>query len=321
MSAAPNADVVVAVISWNTRDLLDRCLASLKPAADAGLAEVWVVDNASSDGSPGMVRDKHPWVTLVASEDNLGYGPAINLVAQRTSSPWFIASNADVNVHPGALERLLAAADEDPGAGIFSPRLVLPDGSTQHSVWPFPSAYVHVMANLGRLAPRRVGDELVLFGKWDPDRSRRVPWAIGAFLLIRRETWDAVGGFPADQWMSAEDVELGWRAREAGWATRYVADAVVDHEESAAVGQRWGDDLAVHWQRCSYSWMERRLGRRRTVTVGLINLAGAVVRLPLYELLARLRPARWGWRAGPHRRWTLVHLYAFAPRRVLARYR
>lgn len=309
------APVVVAVVSWNTRDLLDRCLRALRPDAEAGRAEVWVVDNGSADGSPALVRERHPWARLVEPGENLGYGRAVNLVAERTASPWLAASNADVALRPGALERLLAAGEADPGAGILAPRLVLPDGSTQHSVWPFPTALVHLMANLGpRLAPRAAGDRLALRGMWDPDRPRRVPWAVGAFLLIRRRAWDAIGGFDAGQWMSAEDVDFGWRAQAAGWATRYVPAAVADHEESAATGQRWGDDLPIHWQRCSYSWIRRRIGRRRAVTVGLINLAGATVRLAAYALVARDRlPAQ--------RRWTLVHLYAFAPRRVLDRYR
>jgi GT2 family glycosyltransferase len=307
--------VTVAVVSWNTRALLERCLNALKPAADAGLAEVWVVDNASTDGSADAVRARHPWARLIASTENLGYGRAVNLVAARTTTPWLAASNADVALRPHALEALLAAADADPGAGILAPRLILPDGSTQHSVWPFPTARVHVLANLGpRLAPNTAGDRLALHGMWDADRPRRVPWAIGAFLLIRREAWDAIGGFDAGQWMSAEDVDLGWRARAAGWATRYVPDAVADHDESAATGQRWGDDLPIHWQRCSYSWMRRRIGRRRTATVGLVNLAGAAARLVAYALTARERVPQ-------QRRWTLVHLYAFAPRRVLDRYR
>ena len=318
--AAPQ--VVVAVVSWNTRELLDRCLRSLRPHAEAGRAEVWVVDNASTDGSPDAVRERHPWARLVASQENLGYGPAINLVAERTSSPWLVVSNADIAVRPGALERLLAAAEADPRAGILAPRLVLPDGSTQHSVWPFPGAFVHTMANLGpRFVPARVGDRLALSDMWDADRERRVPWAIGAFLLVRREAWDAIGGFDPGQWMSAEDLDLGWRALGAGWATRYVPGAVVDHEESAATGQVWGDDLPIHWQRCAYGWMERRLGRRRTATVGAINLAGGLLRLAAFAVLGRVRPQRWGGRVRPQGRWTAVHLYAFAPRRVLARYR
>ena len=82
----PSPAVAVAVVSWNTRELLAACLRSLQPEADAGRAEVWVVDNASTDGSPDLVREEFPWATLVASEDNLGFGPAVNLVAARTLS-------------------------------------------------------------------------------------------------------------------------------------------------------------------------------------------------------------------------------------------
>src|SRR5690349_17927035 len=123
-SSDPVPPVAVAVVSWNTRALLDRCLSSLRSAVDDRLAEVWVVDNASSDGSAAMVAERHPWVRLVASPENLGYGRAINLVAARTSSPWLVASNADVAVRGDALARLLAAGEGDPGAGAVAPRLV-----------------------------------------------------------------------------------------------------------------------------------------------------------------------------------------------------
>src|SRR3954447_13929249 len=81
VAAVPGAPVTVAIVSWNTRDLLDRCLRSLAPYREGGTAEVWVVDNASSDGSPGLVRERFPWVRLIAAEENLGFGRAINLVA------------------------------------------------------------------------------------------------------------------------------------------------------------------------------------------------------------------------------------------------
>ena len=313
--------MAVAVVSWNTRELLDRCLVALRPAAEAGLAEVWVVDNLSTDGSPGLVRERHPWARLVEPGENLGYGRAVNLVAGRTRAPWLAASNADVALRPGALERLLAAGEADPGAGVVAPRLVLPDGTTQHSVWAFPTVPVTAAENAGaRVLGRALAERLDLRGAWDPDRGGRVPWAIGAFLLVRREAWDAVGGFDPELWMSAEDLDLGWRLRERGWATRYEPEAVADHEESAATGAVWGDDLPLHWQRCAYAWMLRRRGRARTATVGLLNMAGAGGRLAVYGALTPLRPHLRG-RLRPLARWTLVHAYGLAPRRVLARYR
>lgn len=315
------ATVVIAVVSWNTRELLDRCLRSLEGDAQRGVADVWVVDNGSTDGSPDLVRERHPWVTLVEPGENLGYGRAVNLVAERTSSPWFAPSNADIALRPGALERLLAAGEADPGAGIVAPRLILPDGSTQQSIWGFPTVPMTAAQNAGvRVLGRSLGRRLALRGAWDPERGGRVPWAVGAFLLVRREAWEQVGGFDAEQWMSAEDLDLGWRMRTSGWATRYEPRAVADHEENAATGKVWGEDLPIHWQRCAYAWMLRKRGRARTATVGAMNFAGAGGRLVLYAALSPLRP-HLRERLRPLAKWTLVHTYGLAPRRVLERYR
>src|SRR5205823_4290720 len=129
--------VAVAIVSWNTRDLLDRCLRSLQPYAERGVADVRVVDNASTDGSAELVRERFGWVKLIASEENLGFGSAVNLVAERTATPWIAAANADIAVRPGAIEALLDAAEGDPGAGALAPRLVVPNGDTQHSAFAF----------------------------------------------------------------------------------------------------------------------------------------------------------------------------------------
>ena len=188
MQDARGPQVGVAVVSWNTRDLLRRCLQSLAPEVEADRAEVCVVDNASSDGSPQLVRDEFPWAQLVASEENLGFGRAVNVAAARSDAPWLGVANADVALRPGALEALLRAGAADPGAGAIAPRLVLPDGSTQHSVFAFPTIAftLAVSTGLGR-ALHPLGEHDLLIDRFDPDRPRRVPWAVAAFLLVRRE--------------------------------------------------------------------------------------------------------------------------------------
>src|SRR5437764_9942313 len=100
----PGAPVTIAVVSWNTRDLLARCLDSLLPEVERGRAEVWVVDNASSDGSADLVRERYGWANLIASEENLGFGTAVKRGAARTSARWIGGANADIALRPGALD-------------------------------------------------------------------------------------------------------------------------------------------------------------------------------------------------------------------------
>ena len=91
---------------------------------------------------------------------------------------------------------------------------------------------------------RRIGDRYAVPGCWDKERRRRVPWAVAAFLLVRRRAWDEVGGFDDRQWMYAEDLDIGWRLARAGWATRYEPSAEVEHELGAATRKVWGHEVA-----------------------------------------------------------------------------
>src|SRR6185436_16763956 len=108
----------------------------------------------------------------IASDENLGFGRAINLAASRTATPWLAVSNADVALRPGALARLVDSGDADAGAGVIAPHLVHPDGKTQHSVWAFPTVLSALAQNAGpRLTPRYLGDRLALPGAWDSQRA------------------------------------------------------------------------------------------------------------------------------------------------------
>ncbi len=301
--------MAVAVVSWNTRELLGQALDSLRADAAAGLAEVWVVDNASSDGSAALVRDVYPWVNLIAAPENLGYGPAVNEVARRTATQWIAAANADVALAPGALAALLEAAACAPRAGAFAPRLVTTDGSTQHTVHAFPTPAVTLVFNLGlwRAVPA-AGERLCLNGRWDPDRAREVDWAHGAFLLVRRAAWEEVGGFDAAQWLYAEDLDLCWRLARAGWSTRYEPGARARHAVSAATRTAsWGAEREVRAQAAAYAWMARRLGVRPARLVAAINVAGALARWAPLALAARRDPARFADSRDRHRAYLRMH--------------
>ncbi len=310
------APVTVAVVSWNTRELLAACLRSLAPEHGAGSAEVWVVDNGSTDGSRELVGREFPWATLVESDDNLGFGAAVNLVAVRTESPWLVAANADVALPPGTLAALVAAAEADPKAGAVAPRLVLDDGTTQHSTFPFPGIGPALALNSGiaRFAPA-LGERLGFEGYADPARARVVDWAIGALLLLRREAFDAAGGFDERHWIYAEDIALGRRIARAGFSTLYEPGAIVLHASGAATAQAFGDERRERFMAETYAWLVREHGTMYARAVAAINTAGSLVRLvalePAATILRRYRDAR-----ADRRSWLRAHRRGWATTRA-----
>ncbi|HEY1593729.1 MAG TPA: glycosyltransferase family 2 protein [Solirubrobacteraceae bacterium] len=284
--------VTAAVVSWNTRELLERCLRSLEPEVEAGRLRAWVVDNGSSDGSAQAARSLAAWAEVVEPGSNLGFGRAVNLVAARTESEWLLVANADVALEPGALAALLAAGS-DPRIACVAPRLIGPDGATEHSVYPFPTLWFTTAFNLGlhRLSARSA-DRLCLEGYWDPDRPRAVPWAIGACLLVRRQAFEQAGGFDERQWLFAEDLELGWRLRDRGWVTWYEPTARVLHDSGAATRPAFGPERDARFMTETYALIARRRGRAGALATALLNVFGAVVRLNRQWLRAHLNGAR-----------------------------
>lgn len=321
MTQVPVPPVAICVVSWNTRDLLDACLRALRPEHEAGRAEVWVVDNASTDGSAEHVARQHPWVHLRALGQNLGYGPAVNLVAGLTSTPFLVAANSDVRPTPGAIGALLDAAARLPHAAVLAPRLVVPDGRTQHTVHPFPTVRTGLLLSSGLAGRAPFAARLPMEGHWDPAVERDVDWAHGAFLLVRRTAWDRVGGFDPDQWLYAEDLDLCWRMRRAGWRTRYVPAAVVHHEVSAATAGRWDEAArSTRTQRSAYAWIAHRQGLARARAVGAAHLAGPALRWAVRAVAARA-DARHRAERDRQRRYVAMHRTAFEPRAVLDAHR
>ncbi|HWF75365.1 MAG TPA: glycosyltransferase family 2 protein [Solirubrobacteraceae bacterium] len=314
-------EVAIAVVSWNTRELLDACLSSLAREVQDGRAEVWVVDNGSSDGSAAHVREHHPWAHVLEGE-NVGFGAAVNRVAAHTSTPWIAAANADVAFTDGALAAMLAAGAAHPEAGAIAPKLVLADGRVQHSVHPFPTLALTLVFNLGLAeAIPALGDRLAIAGRWDAGRARNVDWALGACLLVRRRAWDAVGGFDARQWMYAEDLDLAWRLRRAGWRTRFEPAAVVAHAGGAATAQAWGPESTERWLWSTYAWMLHRRGMAIMRVTALVNLLGAAARAAIFAVRARRDPARF---AGPRAEmlgWLRLHRIGLSRRTLLERHR
>lgn len=235
-------DMGVAIVNWNTRDLLRQCLVSV---FDDGAIEVVVADNGSTDGSVEMVAREFPQVILLVNADNPGYGAAANTAIRRGSAPYVLALNSDTILRRGALRALAGYLDQHPRAAIVGPRLRNPDGSLQRSCFPFPGPFVPlikrppiatVVERLPRLRDRYVS-------QFDHNRDRRVPWVLGAALGIRRAAFDAVGGFDESFVMYFEEVDLCRRLQQAGWEIHFAPVTDVTHIGGASTRQQRAEML------------------------------------------------------------------------------
>ena len=225
-------DLSVLICSWNTKDDLRACLASLDSVREEGNFEVVVIENNSADGSGDMVSREFPSVRLLQQYKNLGFTGGSNLGIAERRGRHALLLNSDTIVHPGAIRALLDAEREHPEIGIIGPKLLNPDGSLQFSCRRFPNPVAALFRNtpLGRLFPKNRFTRDYLMTDWDHSVPREVDWVSGAALFIREEALEKVGGLDPDFFMFCEDIDLCWRAKEAGFPTWYFPSAVITHK-------------------------------------------------------------------------------------------
>lgn len=216
--------VSAIVVSYNTRELLAGCLQSLHRSLPSPAVEVIVYDNASEDGSAEMVAEAWRQVKLMAGERNIGFGPATNRAAAMARGEWLLLLNSDAMVEPDTVQALVECARRN-GSAIVGARLVGPDGRFQSSARTFPSALNLLLEAVGLdLIVRRTGH----YG-FRGDRCRVVDYVSGAAMLIRRDTWEQLGGFDERFFFYGEDADLCYRARQRGLVTRFCAEATAIH--------------------------------------------------------------------------------------------
>jgi len=224
--------VSIVIVSWNTRDLLAACLASLDGNDHRVACEIVVVDNASSDGSDVMVAERFPHVYLVRNPTNIGFAAATNVGLQSAQGEYVLLLNSDTEVHSGAIDRLVEHLVGHDKVGIAAPRLLNPDGTLQPSCQRAPSA-LRELFHLTRLDGMLPGIYYPM-NRWSLDRIRSVDVVMGACMLLRRDLLELAGRLHEGYFMYSEEVELCERVRAQGLGIDWVPDAVVMHHGGAS---------------------------------------------------------------------------------------
>jgi GT2 family glycosyltransferase len=232
------ASVSVAIVSYDTRDILRDCLRTVVANAPARIV---VADNGSTDGSIEMVRSEFPDVVLLVDERNPGYGAAANRAVAACDTPYVLVLNSDTLLPAGSLEPLREYMDLHPRAGMAGPRLRHGDGSLHRSAYAFPSTTFLIVEQSPLRAVARWIPAMRrrYFIDWAHDEARAVPWVYGAVLMIRRAAFEAVGGYDPSFYMYYEEVDLAYRLARAGWETHYAPVAEVTHLGGASTSRVW----------------------------------------------------------------------------------
>jgi hypothetical protein len=286
----PEPELSVLVVSFNTRELTLECLRSIYRETKAIPFEVVVVDNASSDGSADAIAAEFDRVKLIPLEENIGFGRANNLAAERATGKYLLLLNPDTVVLDQALEKLLDFAVSRGGDGIYGGRTVFPDGSlNRYSCWGRLTPWSLFCGTVGLTALFRhtMMFDSESYGSWQRDSVREVDIVTGCFLLISRRLWDRLGGFDPSFFMYYEEADLCRRAWQLGVQCILNPSAVIIHYGSAS--ERIRADKMVRLFRAEAQFIEKHWGPfSARYGIAMLKL-WTISRLVAYCLLSALR--------------------------------
>ena len=290
LTAAPTLTIVT--VAHNTRTVVRGCLDSIRASVVPFSVETFVVDTGL-DGTAAMVRAEYPEMITIDAPENPGYSAANNLALRRARGRFVLLLNPDTMLPPDGLAQSVARLERDPEIGILGVKLVRGDGSLDRACrrsFPTPQNALHHFLRLPKLFPRSARFGQYNLTHLDPDREYAVDAVAGSFMLLRREVLDRIGLLDEVFWMYGEDLDLCWRAREAGWRTHYYPAVRVLHLKGESSK---GRSLKCMYEffRAMHLFYRKHYAARAPLVQNVLVTAGIVL-LGATSLAAdRLRPA------------------------------
>jgi GT2 family glycosyltransferase len=263
-------DLSIIIVNFNAQDRLKACLESIHAKVQALDYEVFVVDNASTDGSARMVKQSFPWVKLIQNNRNLGFARANNQAIPASQGRYVLLLNCDTLLLDNTSAAMIRYLDDNPRCGALSPKVMYRDGTIQTSNNAFPDLFTEFLrlsrvsslipgvelrralgVRLGRFLGRSINEYLRVY--WDSDRLREIDWGTAACLLVRRETIEQIGLLDEGFFMYYEDADWCLRMHRRGWKIVYFPHFSIVHDVGRGRGDRHQlEDLTRHKSRLHY---------------------------------------------------------------------
>ena len=249
--------VSVIIVNWNTKDILQKCLDSIYQTIDNLSFEIIVVDNASSDGSTEMLRERYPQIIKIYNQVNKGFGAANNQAFAVMKGKYALLLNTDTIMTPGAVTKLYSFAETHPQAAIVCGQLLNADGTKQNSISSFPNLLT-LVANtslLEYLLPQCYPSK-----RYKHNAPIEVDSAIGACMMINRKALDEVGHFDERYFFFFEETDLAYAFHSKGWSVYHVPDAFIYHQQGQSIGHNVGSRIEFYRSRYQFlcKWHSRK---------------------------------------------------------------
>lgn len=283
-------DLSVLVASFNTKDLLLACLGSLFTATDGLAIEVFVVDNASSDDTPTAVAAAFPRVRLIANATNEGFAKANNRALRESKGRYVLLLNPDTLIPPDTLGPMARFLDDNPRVGMAGCRVDRPDGRLDEAckrTFPTPITAFARFTGLDRMFPKALGGYSRMAD--DPSGRFEVDSVVGAFMMVRREAVEDVGGLDEEFFMFGEDLDWAYRMKEKDWAVWYVGDHRVIHHKGASV-RKDPHRMNWHFHRSMILFHKKHLVDQYPFFVNWLVYAGISARYAIKSAALAARP-------------------------------
>jgi len=280
-----DVDVSIIIVNWNTRKLLVDCISSIYENVNNLNFEIIVVDNASSDGSVEMINFKFPKVKIIVNTKNMGFAAANNQGILTSKGRYILLLNSDTLVLKNSLQKTVVFADCHEKVGIVGCRVLNPDNSLQPTCFMFPSVtnmlfsstYLHKLFPENRLFAR----ERMTW--WKRNDVRQVDVVTGCFMLIRRKAIKKVGLMDEQFFMYAEETDLCYRFKQAGWKVMFTPDAQIIHFGGQS-SRKFRPEMLIQLRLSILKFIKKHQGGLKHKIASLLTIMFFALRIPIWFL-------------------------------------
>lgn len=287
-------DVSILIVNYNTRQLTLDCLRSVYASETEFTYEVIVIDNDSKDDSVQAIRLEFPLVKLIENTENIGFAKANNQGMEAAQGRYVLLLNSDTVIQRDTLQTMVAFMDRNPITGASGCKIILPDGSLDKACkrgFPTPSASFYYAFGLSKLFPNEPRFNQYQLGYLDPDQEYPVDCLVGAFMLVRRETIEQVGGLDETFFMYGEDVDWCYRIKQAGWGIHYYPRTMIVHYKGGSARRR-PFKIIYEFHRAMILFHRKHYRKKYNILVNGAVYAGVGLKMLLALLTNRLKPIR-----------------------------